>query len=106
MVGTLLEATVKTFLDDRFALEPVAATVMGNHAHDHRLGDLTADGFAARDAFTEDWLRRFVGMGEDSLDPYQRVDRNLVLSELRPRHGSRRQCCEEPQCTGRESRGQ
>jgi len=28
MVGTLLEATVKTFLDDRFALEPVAATVI------------------------------------------------------------------------------
>ena len=83
MVGTLLEATVKTFLDDRFALEPVAATVMGNHAHDHRLGDLTADGFAARDAFTQDWLKRFVGMGEESLDPYQRVDRNLVLSELR-----------------------
>jgi uncharacterized protein (DUF885 family) len=86
MVGTLLEATVKTFLDDRFALEPVAATVMGNHSHDHRLGDLTADGFAARNAFTEDWLKRFVGMGDDSLDPYQRVDRSLVLSELRGEH--------------------
>ena len=83
MVGTLLEATVKTFLDDRFALEPVAATVMGSHAHDHRLGDLTANGFAARNEFVDDWLRRFTGMGEDSLDPYQRVDRLLVLSELR-----------------------
>jgi uncharacterized protein (DUF885 family) len=83
MVGTLLEATVKTFLDDRFALEPVAATVMGNHSHDHRLGDLSADGFAARNAFTEEWLRRFTGMGEESLDPYQKVDRELVLSELR-----------------------
>jgi len=82
MVGTLLEATVKTFLDDRFALEPVAATVMGNHAHDHRLGDLSADGFAARNAFTDDWLRRFTGMGEESLDPYQKVDRLLVLSDL------------------------
>lgn len=83
MVGTLLEATLKTFLDDRFALEPVAATVMGNHAHDHRLGDLTADGFAARNAFTAEWLKRFDGMGDDSLDPYQKVDRLLVLSELR-----------------------
>jgi uncharacterized protein (DUF885 family) len=83
MVGTLLEATVKTFLDDRFALEPVAATVMGNHAHDHRLGDLTADGFAARNAFTDEWLRRFGGMSEESLDPYQKVDRELVLSDLR-----------------------
>src|SRR6266699_1717394 len=67
MVGTLLEATVKTFLDDRFKLEPVAATIMGNHSHDHRLGDLTADGFAARNEFTEDWLRRFIGMGEASM---------------------------------------
>ena len=83
MVGTLLEATVKTFLDDRFALEPVAATVMGNHAHDHRLGDLSTDGFAARSAFTDDWLRRFEGMGEESFDPYQKVDRALVLSDLR-----------------------
>src|SRR6266540_4552690 len=77
MVGTLLEATVKTFIEDRFALEPVAATVMGYHSHDHRLGDLTADGFAARNEFTQDWLRRFTGMGEDSLDAYQKVDRGL-----------------------------
>jgi len=86
MVGTLLEATVKTFIEDRFKLEPVAATVMGNHSHDHRLGDLTGNGFAARNEFTEDWLRRFVGMGEESLDPYQKVDRALVLSELRGEH--------------------
>ena len=86
MVGTLLEATVKTFIEDRFKLEPVAATILGNHSHDHRLGDLTADGFAARSEFTEDWLRRFVGMGEESLDPYQKVDRALVLAELRGEH--------------------
>ena len=86
MVGTLLESAVKTFIEDRFALEPVAATVMGNHAHDHRLGDLSAAGFAARSEFTEDWLRRFDTMGEESLDPYQKVDRALVLSELRGEH--------------------
>jgi uncharacterized protein (DUF885 family) len=83
MVGTLLEATVKTFLDDRFALDPVSATVMGNHSHDHRLGDFSAAGFAARNELTEDWLRRFTSMGQDSLDPYQKVDRDLVLAELR-----------------------
>ena len=83
MVGTLLEATVKTFLDDRFALDPVSATVMGNHSHDHRLGDFSAAGFAARNELTEDWLRRFTNMGQDSLDPYQKVDRDLVLAELR-----------------------
>ena len=86
MVGTLLEATVRTFLDDRFALEPVSATVMGNHSHDHRLGDLSAAGFAARNEFTEDWLRRFTAMGQDSLDAFEKVDRDLVLSELRGEH--------------------
>jgi uncharacterized protein (DUF885 family) len=86
MVGTLLEATVKTFLDDRFALDPVSATVMGNHSHDHRLGDFTAAGFAARNELTEDWLRRFTSMGQDSLDPFQKVDRDLLLAEL---HGDR-----------------
>jgi uncharacterized protein (DUF885 family) len=83
MVGTLLEATVKTFLDDRFALDPVSATVMGNHSFDHRLGDFSAAGFAARNELTEDWLRRFTNMGQDSLDPFQKVDRDLVLAELR-----------------------
>jgi len=83
MVGTLLEATVRTFLDDRFKLDPVAATVMGDHSHDHQLGDFTAAGFAARNELTEDWLRRFTAMGQDSLDPYQKVDRDLVLAELR-----------------------
>src|SRR4029453_16797097 len=86
MVGTLLEATVRTFLDDRFALEPVSATVMGNHSHDHRLGDLSAAGFAARNEFTEDWLRRFTAMGEDSLDAFEKVDRALGLSELQGEH--------------------
>jgi uncharacterized protein (DUF885 family) len=83
MVGTLLEGTVKSFLDDRFALEPVAGTVMGSHANDHRLGDLSAAGFAARDAFVDEWLRRFGDVSDVSLDPYQKVDRQLVLAELR-----------------------
>ena len=39
---------VRQFVYDRFALEPVAATVAGVHQHDHELGDFTADGFARR----------------------------------------------------------
>ena len=34
----------------------------------------------------EEEVRRFIAMGEDSLDPYQKVDRALVLSELRGEH--------------------
>jgi uncharacterized protein (DUF885 family) len=83
MVGTLLDELARTFVFDRFALEPVAATVMGVHEHDHRLGDLTADGFAARRAFTEEWLGRVESVAEDELTDAQRVDKALVLADLR-----------------------
>ncbi len=74
--------TVRQFVYDRFALEPVAATVAGVHQHDHTLGDLTADGFAARQAFTEDRIRSFEEERE-SLSIAQEVDRELILSDLR-----------------------
>src|SRR6266508_4151037 len=83
MVGTLIDELARTFVHDRFALEPVAATVMGVHDHDHRLGDLTADGFAACRAFTDDWLLRFEAIPDDELTEPQRIDRALILSELR-----------------------
>ena len=83
MVGTLIDELARTFVHDRFALEPVAATVMGVHDHDHRLGDLTADGFAARRAFTDDWLPRFEAIPDDELTEPQRIDRALILAELR-----------------------
>ena len=72
----------RQFVYDRFALEPVAATIAGVHLHDHTLGDLTAAGFAARLAFTEEWITRLEGEHE-GLSLAQDVDRELILSELR-----------------------
>ena len=73
---------VRQFVYDRFALEPTAATVAGVHQYDHRLGDFTAAGFAARRAFSEEWLARFEGIDE-ALSPQQDIDRELILSDLR-----------------------
>ncbi|HKW78124.1 MAG TPA: DUF885 domain-containing protein [Candidatus Limnocylindria bacterium] len=73
----------RQFVYDRFALEPVAATVAGYHEHDHRLGDLTADGFAQRRAFSQEWLARFEAFDTEGLAPAQDVDRQLILTELR-----------------------
>jgi uncharacterized protein (DUF885 family) len=73
---------VRQFVYDRFALEPVAATVAGMHEHDNTLGDLTAGGFAARNAFTTDWIARFEEVTE-GLSTTQDVDRELILSDLR-----------------------
>jgi uncharacterized protein (DUF885 family) len=61
----------------------VAATFAGVHTHDDRLGDFTADGFAERDRFSEEWLARYEGLEDGELTPYDRVDRELILAELR-----------------------
>src|SRR5205085_11986856 len=82
MVETLFVELVRSFVYDRFALDPVSATVAGVHTHDHELGDFTADGFAARRAFAEEWLTRMTDAAE-GLSPAQETDRELILAELR-----------------------
>src|SRR5512141_3362735 len=74
---------VRTFVYDRFALDPVAATVAGVHQHDHELGDVSADGWAKRRAFSEEWLARFEQLDPGTLSAAQAVDRELLLAELR-----------------------
>ncbi|HYK97392.1 MAG TPA: DUF885 domain-containing protein [Candidatus Acidoferrales bacterium] len=82
MVETLFVELVRSFVYDRYALDPVAATVAGVHAHDHEYGDHTAAGYAARREFSESSLQRFEEASE-GLSPAQQVDRNLILAELR-----------------------
>ena len=71
------------FIHGRYALEPVAATVAGIHDHDARLGDFSAQGFAERDRFVDEWLGKLEPLVESDLFPSERVDRALILSELR-----------------------
>src|SRR5207245_7798278 len=73
----------RTFVFDRFALEPVAASIAGVHEHDHRLGGLTAQSFAGRDAFVDTSLAAFEGFDENALSREERTDRALILAELR-----------------------
>ena len=82
MVETLFIELVRSFVYDRFGLDPVTATVAGVHAHDHEYGDHTAAGYAARRAFSESSLQRFEEAGE-GLSPAQEIDRELILAELR-----------------------
>ncbi len=55
----------------------------GIHTHDHRLGDFTADGFAERDRFHDEWLAKFESHAESDLFPAERVDRALIVADLR-----------------------
>jgi len=74
---------VAAFVRDRYALDPTAATIAGLHEHDAKLADLSAEGFAARDAFTDRWLPVFESHDGSSWSPPDRTDLALVIGELR-----------------------
>src|SRR5207237_792196 len=48
-----------------------------------RLGDFSADGFAARDRFNDESLARFEAFTENELFPAERIDRALIVADLR-----------------------
>ncbi|MEK7864087.1 MAG: DUF885 family protein, partial [Chloroflexota bacterium] len=73
---------VRSFVYDRFAQDPVAATIAGVHDHDHELGDMTARGFGLRRERSERALAEFSSIDEP-LSSAQQVDRDLVLAQLR-----------------------
>jgi len=79
---SLFPDRVDAFLDEFFRLHPVAATAIGNHAHDGEWPDLTEAGRAARLAFADRWESELGAMRDAGLDPDERIDRDLLLSEL------------------------
>jgi len=74
--------TFQAFLDAFVQLEPVAATSIGDHRHDGRWPDLTAEGRRARLAFIERWDAAFGAVARTDLSSDEAVDRDLVLQEL------------------------
>src|SRR2546423_2810307 len=74
---------VEGFVRDRYALDPTAATIAGLHDHDARLADMSAEGFAARDASADRWLRIFEAHDASSWSAADRTDLALILGELR-----------------------
>ena len=75
-------ARVDAFLDEFFPLFPVAATATGMHAYDGAWPDLTDAGRAARLAFADRWETELRGFGDGALTADERIDRDLLLSEL------------------------
>jgi uncharacterized protein (DUF885 family) len=70
------------FLDEFVALEPVAATSIGDHRHDGRWPDLSEEGRRARLDFIDRWTGTFAGLDPDELSRDVAIDRDLVLGEL------------------------
>jgi len=73
---------VAQFLRQYFETEPVGASFYGLTEWDGRLSDMTAAGFAAREAAAVRWLERFRTAPEAALTPEQRTDLALLRAHL------------------------
>ena len=76
---------VKEYLDDRYDESPTWASTLGLTAYDERSEDLSAEAFRRREAAVLDWTRRLKAVGDDSLTPDERIDRDVILASLRGR---------------------
>jgi len=79
---TAFSDRVDAFLDAMFALDPLFATRVGNHAHDSSWPDLSAAGRERRLAFAAEWSAAFGAFDDDELSGDERIDRDVVLGEL------------------------
>jgi hypothetical protein len=73
-------ARVDAFLAEFFALNPVVATGIGEHAHDGRWPDLSPAGRRLFLAFIDRWQAEFEGF--EGLTDDEAIDRDLLLTEL------------------------
>jgi uncharacterized protein (DUF885 family) len=79
----VIDSLIDEYVAWLFAESPPLATFHGADGHDGDLPDLSAAGWAGRDAAEDDWTGRFGALGDDGLTPERRIDRDLVLSQLR-----------------------
>jgi uncharacterized protein (DUF885 family) len=76
------DRAVAQFLREYLEAEPVGASFYGLTEWDRLLPDMTADGFAEREAAAARWLDRFAAWPAASLTPGQRIDLALLLAHL------------------------
>ena len=79
---SLFGERVDAFLGEFFRLYPVAATAIGMHEFDGEWPDLTDAGRAVRVGFVDSWTGELAGMADSTLTADERIDRDLLLSEL------------------------
>ena len=80
-----LAVTLQALLDADFAASPVLGSSVGLTQYDDRLDDLSADAFAARDAYAADLLARLDAIGDGGLTADETIDRDLARAVLRGR---------------------
>jgi len=73
-------ALAERIVDELLAADPALAADAGDHRHDHRLPDLSADGVAARVRMLRDASAALSGVDTDGLPGADRVDHEQLLS--------------------------
>lgn len=76
---------LRGLLSDELSASPPLGSALGLTEYDEGLPDMSAEAVAARERAEDTWAERFAGVDEASLDPDERVDRDLVLMTLRGR---------------------
>jgi len=92
---TTFSDLVPSFFADLFRANPVLATALGNHEHDHEWPDLSPAGTAARIALLDRWTQAFAALPEAELGPDESVDREIIIGELAAFRFSETVLCEE-----------
>ena len=77
---TDFRARADAFLSEFLALQPTAATLIGEHAYDAQWPDMSAAGRRGRIAFADRWLAEFRGFADLSHD--DAIDRDLLVQQL------------------------
>ncbi len=77
------DAFVDGFLAWHFADQPVRATRLGIHDHNHALPDLSRDGQARRTADLTDWLGRLEAIDADLLSSADQLDYQVLNHAIR-----------------------
>lgn len=72
----------KRIVDDYLEHQPVQATLAGLHEHDHRLPDLSADGFHDADLRAKAYLATLDRFPADALTAQDRIDRALLVAHF------------------------
>ncbi|MGZ4619855.1 MAG: DUF885 domain-containing protein [Frankiaceae bacterium] len=80
-----LDRLVAEFLAAEFDADPQGATALGVPGHDERLPELSDGAISAREALDEKRLRAFEALPDGELTDKERIDRDLVVSQLRGR---------------------
>jgi uncharacterized protein (DUF885 family) len=78
-----IDQLTNDYIEWLFDESPTAASFHGADGRDDRLPDLSAEGWARRNAAEDEWISQLEPLADDELSAEQRIDRDLILSSLR-----------------------